>query len=64
MVKVFAELAKRDSVTVVKDTKTILFPEDEIKVLIHLLQDYSDEMVAVASTALDELARKSTPALS
>jgi hypothetical protein len=63
-VKVFAELAKRGSVTVVKDTGTILFPEDEIKVLISLLQDYNGEMVDVALTALGELAIKSTPALS
>ena len=62
--KVFAELAKHGSIAVVKDTKTILFTEDEIKVLVTLLQDYNDEMVAVASTALGELARKSTSALS
>jgi len=61
---VFAELAKRGSVTAVTNTRSILFPEDVIKVLISLLQDYDDEMVAVASTTLDELARKSTPTLS
>jgi hypothetical protein len=64
VVEVFAELAKRGSVTVVKDTKTILFPEDEINVLISLLQNDNDEVVNVASTTLNELAIKSTPALS